>query len=720
MLGNSAQTFNSDWKILGCGIVGSTVIQPSQYMKSFDTLLHELELVEQGTERHIELLNMCSELLCATYTRKALEYAKQALHHSEKKRDVLGIANSLVNCALSHWYLLMNKEALEEAFTSLKFYEQCNNLKGQSNALNTIGLIYRNKGELNKAYEYHKQALDIIDLTGDATQKAITLANIGHIYKLQANYVFALEALHKSLTLCKENSYTKGEIIANIYLGSLHTILRDYPQAINYLNNSLEKSIQEKDKWSEANALFAIGVIYSKNQDYDDALSYHRRALTIRQEINDAIGQGNSMHCIGEIFCDQNNYLQALNFFKQSLQMRKNSNDKYGEAENYLAYATVYLKTNSPYSNVLLAIDYIKRAMKTAAELSAKHLLMVAYEKLSEAYKLIEHHKQALFYFEKYFQLRNEIGGDDVNLRFKKLEIELATEKSTREAEIHRLQNIELAQALSKVEELNIDLVNLDKERSDFLSIVSHDLKNPIAGILLNVSTIKRYHTRLNPEELLKYVATIGETAQRMKDIVTSLLDNQVIESGVMQLSIESVNANILIDAVVKEYRTRALAKSIKLKVETPSEDVFVFADAKPLRECVENYFSNAIKYVPLGKSITVRLIVDNSTQEAIIEVEDEGNGISEEDQRKLFTRFGKTTNKVTGGESSNGLGLSIVKKYVEAMKGSVGFRSVFGEGSTFYMRLPLATAPDSRAVINELLNYTSPKLNLDAQKKNP
>lgn len=688
-------------------------------MKSFDTLLHELDLVEQGTGQHIEILNNCSEILSATYTKKALEYAKQALQLSEKNKDILSIANSLVNCAICHCYLLMNKEALEEAFTSLKFFERSNNLKGQAIALNTIGLIYRNKGELNKAYEYHKQALDIIDLTGDATQKANTLSNIGHIYYLQANYVIALEVLHRSLTLAKENSYTKGEVIANFYLGSLHTILRDYPQAIAYLNHSLEKSIIEKDKWSEANALFAIGVIYSKNQDYDMALSYHRRALTIRQEISDAIGQGNSMHCIGEIFCDQENHLQALNFLKQSLQMRKNSNDKYGEAENYLAYATVYLKPNTPYNNVLLSIDYIKRAIKIAAELSAKHMLMVAYEKLSEGYKMIEHHKQALYYFEKYFQLRNEIGGDDVNLRFKKLEIELATEKSKREAEIHRLQNIELAQALSKVEELNNDLVNLDKERSDFLTIVSHDLKNPIAGILLNVSTIERYHSRLKPEELLKYVSTIGETAERMKNIVTSLLDNHAIETGVMKLSIESVNVNILIDTVVKDYKTRILAKSIRLKVEAPDEDVFVFADAKPLRECIENYFSNAMKYVPLGKAITIRLIVDDSIQEATIEVEDEGTGISEEDQEKLFTKFGKTTNKVTGGESSNGLGLSIVKKYVEAMKGSVGFRSVLGEGSTFYMKLPLATSPNSRAVINDLLNYNDPKLNLEAQKKN-
>jgi signal transduction histidine kinase len=689
-------------------------------MKSFETLLLELESVEQGTVQHVELLNLCSELLCATYTRKALEYAKQALQLSEKNRDILGIANSLVNCSMSHWYLLMNKEALEEAFTALKFYERSSNLKGQSVALNTIGLIYRNKGELSKAYEYHNQALEIIDLTGDTTHKATTLANIGHIYKLQANYVYALEALHKSLTLCKENSYTKGEIVANFYLGSLHTILRDYPQAISYLNSSLEKSIQEKDKLSEANALFAIGVIYSKNHDYDDALTYHRRALTIRQEINDAIGQGNSMHCIGEIFCDQDNLLQALNFFKQSLQMRKNSNDKYGEAENYLAYAAVYLKTNSPYHNVLLAIDYIKRGMKTAAELSAKHLLMVAYEKLSEAYKLIDHHKQALYYYEKYYQLRNEIGGDEVNLRFKKLEIELATEKSSREAEIHRLQNIELAQALSKVEELNNDLVKLDKERADFLSIVSHDLKNPIAGILLNVSTIERYHARLKPEELLKYVATIGETAQRMKDIVTSLLDNHVIETGVMQLAIESVNVNILIDAVVKDYKTRALAKSLRLKIEIPEEDVFVSADAKPLRECVENYFSNAIKYVPLGKSVTLRLLVDNSKQEATIEVEDEGYGISEEDQKKLFTKFGKTTNKVTGGESSNGLGLSIVKKYIEAMKGSVGFRSVLGEGSTFYMKLPLATAPGSRAVINDSPRNTPTNLQAETGDEKP
>ena len=138
---------------------------------------------------------------------------------------------------------------------------------------------------------------------------------------------------------------------------------------------------------------------------------------------------------------------------------------------------------------------------------------------------------------------------------------------------------------------------------------------------------------------------------------------------------------------MVEAQRPRALAKSQTLRLESLTGPVPAVIDPSVTVQVIENLVSNAVKYSPPGKNIFVRLL---QPAEAIrCEVQDEGPGLSAEDQKKLFGKFARLSAKPTGGEHSTGLGLSIVKKMVEAMNGRVWCESELGKGATFVVQFP-------------------------------
>ena len=135
--------------------------------------------------------------------------------------------------------------------------------------------------------------------------------------------------------------------------------------------------------------------------------------------------------------------------------------------------------------------------------------------------------------------------------------------------------------------------------------------------------------------------------------------------------------------------RTHATAKQQTIHFESETTPIVVQVDSGVMVQVLENLVSNAVKYSPPGKEIFVRL--KQHPQGARVEVQDQGPGLSAEDQKKLFGKFARLSAKPTGGEHSTGLGLSIVKKMVEAMSGRVWCESQLGQGATFIVEFPAA-----------------------------
>jgi ligand-binding sensor domain-containing protein/signal transduction histidine kinase len=260
----------------------------------------------------------------------------------------------------------------------------------------------------------------------------------------------------------------------------------------------------------------------------------------------------------------------------------------------------------------------------------------------------------------------------------------------------------------------NDSLMQLNQEKNEFLGIAAHDLKNPLTAIMMSSSIVKQYHNKMTADEVIEQMEHILITAKRMKETILNLLDINSIESGKFKFSNIPMNVVEVVNDVVEGYYLRAKDKEISLHLNTETDEVMTFTDRNAFMQIMENLISNSIKYSPLGKNVYVNIITSQTDQmqalftreeEALehtplqqahvrIEIQDEGPGLTPEDKQKLFGKFAKLSAKPTGGEHSTGLGLSIVKKIVEAMHGQVWCESELGAGATFIVELPLVEIP--------------------------
>jgi len=248
----------------------------------------------------------------------------------------------------------------------------------------------------------------------------------------------------------------------------------------------------------------------------------------------------------------------------------------------------------------------------------------------------------------------------------------------------------ERLQAQETLEKLNQQLVELNDQKNQFLAIASHDLKNPLNAIALSGETILL--PDLEPQERADLARRVVEEAHRASRLIQRLLDVSAIESGRFHLHLRETS---LVDALVKvqsQFQERATAKGQAIQVLFPDHDPYVMADPEFLDQALENLVGNALKFMPVGPPTrTVFLSCQVMDGRGEVEIRDEGPGFSVEDQAKAFGRFVRLGARPTGGESSNGLGLSIVHKVVHAMQGVVKLESQLGRGSTFRISLPLA-----------------------------
>lgn len=226
----------------------------------------------------------------------------------------------------------------------------------------------------------------------------------------------------------------------------------------------------------------------------------------------------------------------------------------------------------------------------------------------------------------------------------------------------------------------------LNNEKNEILAIAAHDLKNPIFSIQLLGKTI-RDDLQLTRDELYEFSNDIVESCDRIIDIIKQLLDLNSIESG--KINVNLFNQSIVepVKHLIELYRFKADSKNIKLEYSFEG-DGYAYTDLNSLKNILDNFISNAIKYSPFDRKVTIRIYDKDGKMFA--EVSDQGPGIPDAERDKLFKRFSKISNKPTGGENSTGLGLSIVKKFSELINADINFyNNESGIGSTFSVTLP-------------------------------
>jgi two-component system, OmpR family, sensor kinase len=246
--------------------------------------------------------------------------------------------------------------------------------------------------------------------------------------------------------------------------------------------------------------------------------------------------------------------------------------------------------------------------------------------------------------------------------------------------------NNELVTAQRELARSNADLIRLNEQKNQLLGMAAHDLRNPLSAISLCSEYLLDELVNL-PADQLEMLSTIKSASEFMLRLIEDILDLSKIESIKVELRTERCDLALLASRHVATSRLIAARKKIRIDLEIAPDLPAVDVDPHKIEQVLENLISNAVKFSPAGKTITVTIL--RAGAQVKVQVRDQGPGIPEAELERVFKPFQRTSVKPTGGEKSSGLGLAIASKIVAAHGGQIGVESTEGVGSTFFVSLP-------------------------------
>lgn len=666
----------------------------------------------------------------------ALSLAQQALSLSKKlgyKEGVANASNIIGNVQMARGEI---PDALNAYFTAQKIWEELKDTARLATTLNNIGNVYTEQGKFSLALETHLRTLRLREAIGNKLGIAMSLNNIGSLYHKLGRNDEAMKSYMEAFELAKELGEKRGMGILLNNIGNMHREAGRYDSAIAAYKSSIEFNKELGNKKGVAITLNNIGLVYKEQKKHADAERYHQDALALAEEVKDLAAKVNALRDLGKIYLLQKKYDAALAATERGLEIEKKVSGDAGGAIFYQQLAEIYA-AKGDYREA-----YRQHQLYAAAKDSAVNAdvlkktteLRLQYEAEKKDLEIqslqTEKEKQTLALENQTFQRNALLGGviltalltltlanrfrlkqkSEAALRQKTLELNAALIEAERQKAEADAQRIAAETQRKLAEEANA-------LKTEFLGIAAHDLKNPLQSIMGFASLLKE--GRVSAQQVAEYASIIEQSSKRMLKLITDLLETAAMDAGKLELKLQPADISELVGSVVQTLQAQAEKKKQTIHFAS-APAAFALIDIDRMRDVYENLLSNAIKYTPPEKQIWVsveqrplsqsqmRRGADiqaniNATDVVRVSVRDEGQGLSEEDMKKLFGKFQRLSARPTGGESSTGLGLSIVKQIVELHGGRVWAESEGkGKGSAFVIEM-FALRPERDVVSSDV-----------------
>lgn len=247
--------------------------------------------------------------------------------------------------------------------------------------------------------------------------------------------------------------------------------------------------------------------------------------------------------------------------------------------------------------------------------------------------------------------------------------------------------HLELSWLRKSLEHTINQLREANQAKDEFLRVISHDLRSPLSSLANLGDLLQRDDIASDPESVKEFGKVLSEVAQQLLAMVNDLLDVAKIESGKFTLNLSEVNVIDIAQRSAELLQMNASAKKVHLGTDFSNSYVPAVIDAAKIAQVINNLLSNAIKFTHPGGTVTLRIKDCGDTVQ--LQVSDTGIGIPEEMLPHLFEKFGPHQRPGTEGEKGTGLGMPIIKGFVELHGGTIDVQSTEGEGTTFTITLP-------------------------------
>ena len=565
-------------------------------------------------------------------------------------------------------------------------------------------------GDLNEALEIALKAVYICETNNYNRILATSLRHIGSIYEAQGNNSEAMKYYYNSLgisdsleiPLIKARSAKK---VADLYLQ-----LKKYTEAKQYLDFSLEV-FKENDF---VRGIHQIYVLYGNYYFYqnlpDSARLYYNLALDNLEKLKDRKGYAITKTKIAKVDEFEAKYNIAINGYNNALDTFLLIGSKKQIVASYISLAKVFSKIN----NYDKGVFYGKMAFSKAKSLNLSNEEKEASKILYELYKNNNNLKLAIEYLENYIFLMDSLTNNTESWRVDQMQKSYDLEIQMKENALHsatiahQTLTIKNEQILSRYliativaviilvviiwfslnhsKRVNKQLLLANEEKNQAISLISHDLKSPFNKIK-GLIHILELQTENNDSSIIDILSKVNTVTHEGLTLVQNLVDIKTLKSGAYLIKLNNFELNDFIMKRVKSFEQLAQTKNILLRFEPAKDDCNVISDANSVARIFDNILSNAIKFSPVGETISIDCTMANNSFS--FSISDNGKGVAQEEIDQIFNQHKRGQTLPTGIETSNGLGLAIVSSFINKLNGSIKCISSINSGATFIVSLP-------------------------------
>lgn len=630
-----------------------------------DSLVYALKAAKNDKKK-ILILNQLSTSLSKNTPQHAFEYNKQAIALAQKTKDTYQLSEAYQNLAGIYRVLGDYDKGLEYSLKGLEIAEKYNydtlTIRSLGNISTFNFFLSQNDTTYNrKGFEYLIKARTLAQKIGAGKLLATNYLNTGDVYRTQEKYDSALVYTDKAFLLASEFGDIDIKGLAMVNKGQILVERAKYVEALPFLSRSYEYLMSVDNRFDASFALQMTGIAHRELKQYDKAFSLLNEALSLSQELDSKSDIADIYQQLYMTAEKVGNTAQAFGYYKK---FHLYNDSIFNEAKSRQIAAMQSLHDEESKDK---EIELLKKHELVGEEALQKQRFLIAF--LLSIF--------AFICLVTGFLYRNNRNKQKINKILETQNTEILRQQG--QIEVQR-ENIVLQNA--ELEVKNNELSFLNEEKNYLIGVVAHDLRNPLNQVKGLINLMQMYDEGIPKEEKDEYMRLIKEAIDRMTGMISKTLDVNAIDAKKINLMKEKQDISAILHTVGNNFENVAKDKNIAIERQIDEAIIVENLDKNYLTQVFENLISNAIKYSPPNSK--VHLKASRKGDFARIEVQDHGQGISEEDKKKMFGKFQKLSAKPTQGEKSVGLGLSIVKKYVEAMGGKVWCESEIGKGAIF------------------------------------
>jgi len=678
-----------------------------------DSLRKEIT-TQSGNDKTSTQLELAIEII-NNNVNEALSITNSAL--SDALRN--GNKNLLMRSyfTLGRIYDITNKEKLAEVYydTALTYNTASDFNWYKGDILFRKGTFEHRRMNEIKALEYFNSSIQACRQADNFRIMASTYAVMGSIFRVDGLYDRAIEYTVNSKLQYEKAGFLEGNAWAAYLLGRIYSDLKLHQKALKYFQEALETYItiasKNGDPQGVALCYEQIGLTNLTLGNFKEAHSFIDSAVKIYTELNSIAGLSNSKKNLGMIEYSMGNYDLAEKYLNESLKVKNEIGDLLSipTIHEYLGLCMI------GRGQVKEGFKELHQGLDLSKSNNQKNIQLNIYSKLAEAYQNINDLENVISCQRRQIEIQNSILTGDADIKFEQLQtiyeidkqnsqiLDLEKQNKINSLIIGRnktsqrimiggiliaiLFSITIYLLYKKIDNKNRELIESNAAKDKFFAIISHDLRGPVGNLASYMEHLNENFDDHSPEEIKKILSSLYKSAENVSSLLENLLIWAQSQKNKVEYSPAELNLSEVFKTTIKGLKQTADSKNIAIGMEI-NDQLSAWADPNMVQTIFRNIISNAIKFTPRGGIVKIQSESIENNNVSIC-ITDNGVGIEQSTLAKIYDISGNTHTKGTEGERSTGLGLIIVKDFIERNRGTISIKSQKDEGTTICITLP-------------------------------